>query len=164
MSEEVALDEAEQQCVDDIAEFGCHILKVFDNKGELPDFAYSVGFPISVGQPEVIILGLRLELMHSMINEICRQCREDGLVLSDGAVLEDLIGGHVCVAKHCTDQAAIDEFLCWAGWYHRTLHKTEVSEFYQIVWPGAKNGLFPWDEGAAQEVIDAQPALYEAAA
>lgn len=163
VSEQAPLDPAEQKCVDDIAEHGCHVIKVFDNEGDLPDFAYSVGLPVSVGQPEVLVYGLRLELMHSMINGIYRQCAE-GLLLVDGLRIQGLIEGHDCIARRCIDLNAIEEHLGWALWYHHSQRDQEVEEFYQIVWPGAVDGLFPWEEGASQDVIDLQPALYEDAA
>lgn len=163
MSQQAPLDPAEQKCIDDIAEHGCHVMKVFDNADGLPNFAYSVGLPVSVGQPEVLVYGLRLELMHSMINEIYRQCSE-GLELLDGKRVHNLIGGHDCIVRRCTDLGVIEEHLGWASWYHRSQQGKEVEEFFQIVWPGAVNGLFPWEEGASLDVIDAQPALYEDAA
>ena len=154
------LDPEERKCLADIAEYGCHILAVCDEDGDEPDFAYSVGFPVSVGQPEVLVYGLSREIMHSMINEIRRECAES-LLLSDGLRIHDLLEGHVCIARWCTDREAINEHLGWALWYHRTQRGVEVEGFYQIVWPGAASGLFPWDEGVSQDVIDAQPALYE---
>lgn len=163
MSELGDLDPQEQKCLDDIARYGCHILQVFDGQGKGEDFAYSVGFPVSVGQPEVLIYGLKPEIMKSMINEICRQCAE-GLALSDLLRIHNLLEGHDCIARWCSSREAIEEHLGWALWYHRTQRGLDVEQFYQIVWPGAVNGLFPWDDGASQDVIDAQPALYESVA
>ncbi|MBI1403480.1 MAG: DUF4262 domain-containing protein [Porphyrobacter sp.] len=154
------LDPEERKCLADIAEYGCHILAVWDKELKAIDFAYSVGFPVSVGQPEVLVYGLSRGIMHSMINEIRRQCAE-GLVLSDGMRIHNLLEGHDCIARWCTDREAIKEHLGWALWYHRTQRGVDVEGFYQIVWPGAASGLFPWDEGVSQDVIDAQLALYE---
>jgi len=160
VSKPSALDPQEQKCLDDVARFGCHILKVFDDKGEAESFAYSVGFPVSVEQPEVLVYGLPPELMASMIRQVRQQCSE-GLVLADGARIGNLLEGHDCIARSCRSRKAIEEHLGWAIWYHRTQRSEEVNEFYQIVWPGAVNGLFPWGPGASPDVIDAQPALYE---
>jgi hypothetical protein len=157
------LDPEERKCLADIAEHGCHILAVWDDEGNEPDFAYSVGFPVSVGQPEVLVYGLSREIMKSMINEVCRQCGE-GLELSDGLRIQGLLEGHDCIAKWCSSREAIDEHFGWALWYHSTQRGLDVEGFYQIVWPGAASGLFPWDEGVSQDVIDAQPALYESVA
>ncbi|MBA4009025.1 MAG: DUF4262 domain-containing protein [Erythrobacter sp.] len=160
MNQSPVLDPEEQKCLADIAEHGCHVLLIWDEELKEIDFAYSVGLPVSVGQPEVLVYGLGREIMHFMINEICRQCAE-GLVLSDGLRIHDLLEGHDCIARWCTNGEAIKEHLGWALWYHRTQRGVDVEGFYQIVWPGAASGLFPWDEGVSQDVIEAQPALYE---
>jgi len=160
MNQSPVLDPEEQKCLADIAEHGCHVLLIWDEELKEIDFAYSVGLPVSVGQPEVLVYGLGREIMHFMINEICRQCAE-GLVLSDGLRIHDLLEGHDCIARWCTNGEAIKEHLGWALWYHRTQRGVDVEGFYQIVWLGAASGLFPWDEGVSQDVIEAQPALYE---
>lgn len=154
------LDPDEQKVIDDIEQFGCHVSLVFDDKGVLPDFAYSIGFPVTVQQPEVIIYGLKRELMHSMVNELRRQCA-GGLLLVDGLQISELIEGFECVAKRVDDPDAIKEHFGWALWYHSTQHGRELTEAFQIVWPSAQQGLFPWDQGCDEFVISQQPALYE---
>jgi len=153
------LDADEQRVVDNVREHGCHILYVFDQDEELPDFAYSVGFEETVGQPEVIVFGLKRELMLSMINETHRQCAA-GLVLDDHCRVGGLIYGFDCVARLITDPDCIQEHFGWAMWYHRNRLGKPLSKAYQLVWPGRSQGLYPWDEGCPQEVIDHQPALY----
>ncbi len=41
------LDPAEQKVLDDIRDHGCQVMYVRDDKGDLPDFSYSIGFPVS---------------------------------------------------------------------------------------------------------------------
>lgn len=154
------LEAGEQRVLDNIRDHGCQVQYVFDPEGKLPDFSYSIGFPVSVGQPEVIVLGLPNKLMHSMVNEVRRQCAE-GLVLRDGAVVSGLLEGFDCVLRHVVNAAAIAEHFGWAIWYHRSQHGKELTEAYQIVWPGAQQGLFPWEPGCHSDVIALQPALYE---
>ncbi|WP_395394006.1 DUF4262 domain-containing protein [Novosphingobium sp. BL-8A] len=154
------LDEQEQAVLDNVRDHGCQSQFVFDPDGKEPDFAYSIGFPVSVGQPEVIVYGLRRDLMHFMVNEMRRQCA-GGLVLGEGVVVSGLLEGFDCVLRHVTDPVAIKEHLGWAIWYHRSQHGNAVKEAYQIVWPGAQQGLFPWDNGCDDYVISQQPALYQ---
>jgi hypothetical protein len=152
------LDAHEQKCVDDVCEYGCHIMQI-SAEDENPQFSYSVGFPVSTGQPEVIVFGLKQQLMHSMINEIRRQC-VDGLIMLDGTRVSNLLEGFDCILRHVTDWKAIKEHFGWAIWYHRTQRRSELVEAYQIVWPGAQQGLFQWDEGCDNSVISQQPSLY----
>ncbi|MGP1353712.1 MAG: DUF4262 domain-containing protein [Parasphingopyxis sp.] len=153
------LDSAEQKVVADIHEHGCHVMHVFDEHGTYPDFSYSIGFPETVSQPEVIVFGLKPELMHYMINDVHRQC-SNGLELQDGIEVGDLVEDHDCKLRFVHDKASIREHFSFAIWYHRSQRKERMTEAYQIVWPGAKQGLFPWEEGCDTDVIDAQPALY----
>ena len=154
------LDPADQKVLDDVRDHRCHVMNVFDPDGVLPDFSYSTGFPVSVAQPEVIVFGLPHELRHSMVNEVGRQYAE-GLVASDGLRVSGLLEGFDCVLRRITDTTSIDEHFGWASWYHRSQRGVELTEAYQIVWPGAQQGLYPWDEGCASEVIARQPALYK---
>ena len=154
------LDVHEQQALNNIRDHGCHVMWIFDDDGDQPDFCYSVGFPETVGQPEVIVFGLKQELMHSMVNNVRQQCAE-GLRLADWAKISGLIEGFDVVARTVNDDEAIHEHFGWAIWYHRSQRGEDVSEAYQLVWPGAVDGLFPWDAGCADNVIALQPALYQ---
>jgi hypothetical protein len=153
------LDVHEQKCLDDVREYGCHVLQI-SAEGDDPQFSYSVGFPTSVGQPEVIVFGLKFPIMHNMINEMRKQCAE-GLEIEDGIRIADLIEGFDCVARRVVCADAIKEHFGWAIWYHRRQQGTALTEAYQLVWPGKVQGLYPWDEGCDDHVIAQQPALYE---
>lgn len=161
MSEPPPLTDLEHDIVAKVDKYGCMIMHVFDDGGEGPDFSYSIGFPERAGQPDVIVFGLRKELMHSMINELFRQMQEDGLELSDGSSISDLLVGFDCIAREITDANAIREHFGSAIWYNRRVNDREMDRGYQIVWPGAYQRLFPWDEGCDSDVIELQPPLYE---
>jgi len=148
----------EQSILDNVERTGCHITLVFDP--EHPNFAYSVGFPDTVGQPEVIVFGLSNEIMGFMINETLRRCRA-GLALADGVRVEGLLEGHICIVRAIGAENIDRDHFNSAMWYQRRRSGTEMAEAFQIVWPGASDGLFPWDAGCADIVREAQPALYE---
>ncbi|HMI20176.1 MAG TPA: DUF4262 domain-containing protein [Sphingomonas sp.] len=150
----------EQSILDNIERTGCHITMVFDPEGQDPNFAYSVGFPDTVGQPEVIVFGLSNDMMGFMVNETLRLCR-DGLRLADGTSIDGLLQGHLCVARKVAAENIDRDHFNSAMWYQRRRSGIEMSEAFQIVWPGARDGLFPWDAGCADSVREAQPPLYE---
>lgn len=154
------LTEFEQRIVENVEQFGCHVMHVFDPDGVEENFSYSIGFPVSVSQPDVIAFGLPRKLMHSMINEIHRQCR-DGSAMRDGLRVSDLIEGFECELRSVRSEHIVAEYFGSAMWYCRTQTKHPMENAFQIVWPGAVSGLFPWEEGVSQDVIDTQPALYE---
>jgi Domain of unknown function (DUF4262) len=53
----------------DIQKYGYHVVSVFDPEQKLPTFCYSIGIQATCGSPEAIVLGVRPELGHFMINE-----------------------------------------------------------------------------------------------
>ena len=158
--EQRPLSEIEQKIANDVQRHGCSIMSVFDPEGEEPDFSYSIGFPEKLAQPEVIVFSLPKNLRASMINELYRQMSAEGLVMHDGQRVSDLLVGHDCILREVRNGEAIAEHFGSAIWYSRRFHDRELQQAFQIVWPGAQQGLFPWEEGCSQAVIDDQPALY----
>lgn len=160
MSAQQALSTFEEDILANVREFGCHINYVADPGGEPPIFGYSVGFLETVDQPEVIIFGLSSKMAGWMINELLLRCR-DGLQLEDGTQVEELLVDHVCVARTVCSRFIVPEYLNSAIWYHRYRTGEELDRVVQLVWPGAEDGLFPWDSGYDPGQAECQPALYE---
>lgn len=52
------------------------------------------------------------------------------------------------------------EYATSANWFWNDQGQDGHPPVYQIAWPGARDGLFPWEEGCAEEVITAQPQLW----
>jgi hypothetical protein len=154
-----SLNKYERDIITNINNSGCHINLVFDPEGEDPEFAYSVGFVQSVGQPEVIVFGLG-DLMGSMINDCLRACR-GGLQLTDGVEVLGLLRDHRCVAREVHPSWFIIDYFNSAMWFHETQLKKPLEQAVQLVWPDATNGLLPWEEGCGELTIAYQPALYE---
>lgn len=146
----------EQKIIANVREHGCHINYVFDPDGEMPAYAYSVGFQETVGQPEVIVFGLSMDVMKFMINQTLQQCRE-GLLLEDGAELNGLLEGHRCIVCEVSPANITREFFNSAIWFRNHVAGEEMDAAFQIVWPGAKDGLFPWEEGCSDIVQNLQP-------
>ncbi len=61
-------NEQEQKALDNIREYGCHVILVSE-EGELPPFAYSIGIQEVSNSPEVIVIGLEQDLAHYIVNE-----------------------------------------------------------------------------------------------
>lgn len=159
MSAVTASNDFERKIIDNVAAHGCHINFVFDPEGDEPSFAYSVGFEHTVGKPEVIVFGLPNEIIQPMINIILRLCKE-GLVMNDWTQVDGLLDGHRCFARNVIPEFIVPEYFNSAIWYHRSRTGEQLSRAVQIVWPGAVDGLFPWDEACDAGVRDWQPALW----
>lgn len=157
------LSRLEQQIIDNVEEFGCHITVVTppddldEDEGE-ERFAYSVGFPLTVDQPEVIVFGFSTELSAAVINGVLDMCRE-GLVLEDWKVIDGLLKGHRCMVREVEPDCLIPHYFNSAMWFAE--HEGDLmTRAMQIVWPGVDDGLFPWDKGCSQAVRDLQTPLY----
>ncbi|HUD93717.1 DUF4262 domain-containing protein [Sphingobium sp.] len=154
-----SLTDYEMRIIANIGNHGCHVVSVFDPQDDAQSFAYSVGFWESVGQPEVIILGLPSQMGAFAINEAYRQC-EAGLQLVDGLRIESLFEGYAvtCMARAVDSQYIIPDYLNSALWYHNLRTGKSLDVAYQLVW--TYEGLWPWDEGAPVELLEDQPLLY----
>jgi hypothetical protein len=153
------LTDFERKIIDNVRKHGCHINYVFDPNGEDPAFAYSVGFHETLGQPEVIVFGLSADLMKFMINETMRQCRA-GLRLEDGMQLHGLLEGHWCMPCAIPSENIRREHFNSAMWFRRLTTGEDMEDAFQIVWPGAEDGLFPWEDGASPQVRNLQLCLF----
>jgi hypothetical protein len=71
-----------------------------------------------------------------------------------------LLVGHRCVVRLVAPENLILEYFNSAQWHCRRQSGAEMTAAFQIVWPGAQDRLFPWDEGSSDIVRDLQPALY----
>ena len=136
----------------DIAEFGLHVIGVMEH-GDLPPFTYSIGIEQSLGMPELIVIGLKSGLAHSVINECYRQMKADPSIGPGTRIAGLLGGGFEClIGEVCSDHAR--EYMCWASW----LYKEQGFRAYQILSPST-SGNFPWEPEASDWFRNWQPIL-----
>ena len=159
MNAERSLNEAEKRIVAHVRDYDCHVVSVFDPNDVEPTFSYSVGLWETVGQPEVIILGLPAQMGSFAVNETLRQCQA-GLRLFDGQRIEGLFEEFdvICVARNVDARHLVPEYFNSAIWYHSMRTGKPLDTALQLVW--SYEGFYPWDEGAPPELIEDQPLLY----
>ncbi|MDI2127142.1 DUF4262 domain-containing protein [Yinghuangia seranimata] len=118
-----------------------------------PAFAHTVGIHHTLRRPELALLGLPVEVMHPLLNDVASGIR-DGAPTADGTRVEGLLAGGLPLALKQVD----------AGWYPVLFgsvlhfHRTAVPVL-QVVWTDPA-GLFPWDEGFAPKWLAEQPRLW----
>ncbi|MBI4854015.1 MAG: DUF4262 domain-containing protein [Acidobacteria bacterium] len=147
------MKKTDQRLVDDVKKYGCHIVKVFDNKGELPDFAYSVGVFHSFRQPEIVVFGLDLNLMQDLINNIVRTVKSGTAIVVDKPYAGFLCD-YNCVFR-LVDKQHYSELFGYAQWFY----KSDDFPVLQCFWPDKKH-FFPWQEGFSQPLLRLQPFLF----
>lgn len=152
------LNDSDLKVIADVEQHGFHSVGVFEDD-EGPGFQYSVGFGETLGSPEVIVFGLKRDVMHNMLWSMFRQIK-DGAKLSEGSKWSDLIEGHDCIAR-AVHPSQFSEYLGYCLWYDRHCRRAPLGNgVYQLFWPGRAQGLFPWERGCMNEVSERQPPLY----
>ena len=145
------MNEQDRKALADIEKFGCHVLNVMEGE-EQPRFSYSIGIEKTLNQPELIIVGLKPELSHSMINTYHRRLA-DGEVFIPEAFYSDFIEGFDVTFIEM-DKKYYNEYLGWGLW----LYSGNNFKAYQLIWPST-SGIWPWDEGKSEYYVWAQPIL-----
>ena len=155
----ISKEEYFERTLANIEEHGWQFTFVFDPDGKDPDFAYTVGFPKSLNAPELIVCGLPRDLMSHMLWEMHRKL-EKGEPIYDGARWPDLLEGFDCITKRAARADLYEDWVLSSVWHWEHCGNNGNPEVFQIVWPGARDGLFPWEDGSDRSVIDAQPTLW----
>lgn len=164
------LDPYDRLVIDGVRERGWQVLAVAEGGGDCgqcthegqpdhapgddtgPAFAYTIGLGHSAHHPDLLMSGLRHEVMQRALDEVARRVM-GGLRLAPGDHLEDVLAG-VPVAVEQVAESALEETVAWSGWFHR-----RAPEALVLVWPD-RNGVFPWQPGAPAAIHDRQPAAW----
>lgn len=150
------MDEADQKALDDIEEFGCHVLGVMEGDNE-PSFSYSIGIEKQQGKPDLAIVGLKNKLAHSIINNYKNRLLA-GESFEPGKYYSDFLGNFdVCFIE--VDKKHYDDYFGWGLW----LNKGENFKMLQLIWP-TTDGFWPWDVDKSEFYIWAQPILNKSGA
>jgi len=147
------MDEKDQKALDDIEQYGCHVINVMEGDDE-PSFTYSIGINKKQKKPDVVILGLKNELAHSITNNYKNRLL-DGEIFEPGNYYSGFLGDFdVCFVK--VSRKHFKEYFGWGLW----LHNGDNFEMLQMVWPTTE-GVWPWDENKSEFYNWAQPILNE---
>lgn len=129
-------DKAEKKLLADIKKTGWHVIIVPpDEVG--PGFAYSIGLYKTFGHPEIIILGLKGEVAHGLINGIGEAVR-NGKKFTSGKFYSGIIEGFKCFLL-AVDEKNYEEHVGYARWYYQG----NWFPLLQCIFPTA-TGKFPW--------------------
>ncbi|KPJ91599.1 MAG: hypothetical protein AMJ53_11280 [Gammaproteobacteria bacterium SG8_11] len=145
------MDKQEQKAVDDIEKFGCHVIHVLEEE-DLPGFTYSIGIYASTGKPDMLIMGLKREVAHSIINEYNKRVKSGEEFVPNSSYGGFLEGFDVVFKK--MDKKFYKNYLGWGLWFY----KGDAFEMLQMVFP-TTSGIWPWEEDAPEDFLWFQPLL-----
>ncbi len=146
------MNEYEKNILDHIDKHGCSVTSVFDPDEEDPPFTYSIGITESYGAPEIIIVGLKKDISHWMVNEYKRRVSEGEAFVFNVPYLGFLEGFAVCFGLVIEEHKK--EYMrstCW-------LYQNSDFEALQLIWPNT-SGVWPWDTNASEWFRANQPLL-----
>jgi len=145
------MDAAEQKLVSDVETHGWHVMNVMEDE-EGPGFAYSIGLTRSLGHPEILVVGLPRDTMHSLINLVGEEVRQGG-AFKAGATYEQLLEGY-----HATFRAIPkDQYRNYLG-FARWFYDGDDFPALQLIYPD-REGRWPWDPQASAGFRAQQPVL-----
>ena len=108
--------------------------------------------------PELIVIGLKSSVAHSVINECYRQMKE-GIAIAPGARVAGLLCGDFECLIGEVNPAYFEDYMGWALWLKKGSH----FKAFQIIFPSTAN-VFPWEPEASAWFRNYQPLLAERAA
>jgi hypothetical protein len=145
------VDNEDQKAHDDIEQFGCHVINVMEGEEE-PQFTYSIGINKKQDKPDLIIVGLKRELAHSVINNY-KDRLLDGETFETGVFYSGFLGNFdVCFIE--VDKSHYKDHFGWGLW----LHEGDNFNVLQLVWP-TTDGQWPWSTEKSDFYKWAQPIL-----
>ncbi len=145
------MDKGDEKLLADIEEFGWHVLNITEDESG-PRFSYSVGLFKTFGHPEIIIIGLKHELAHVLINNIGHDIKS-GKKYQSGQFYADILDNFDCLMIDVKKEH-FREHVGYGGWYY----KGDNFPLLQCIYPTVK-GIYPWDKNWPEDIRYLQPIL-----
>ena len=137
----------------DIARVGWHVVKVRERtEADEPPFAYTLGLTRTYGHPELMIVGLDLDDMHAVLNDLGDLVKAGRVFASMDEVAEILEG---CLCRIAP--VAHSQLDMWVGQALEYYGNADVT-LLQCLWPD-RNGRFPGDADFDERLSLLQPLL-----
>lgn len=127
----------------DIEKFSCHIINVIEDDDN-PEFTYTVGFYEKFKKPEIIIIGLKQELAHTLLNNIAFDL-ENGKSYEAGKFYEGVLDDFLCYFGE-VPKSEYKEYVGYALWYY----EGDNFPLLQLIYPTVK-GIFPWQKSLPED-------------
>lgn len=144
--------QAKERIVSDIKQYDCH-LALLNSDGYSPAFAYTIGLYEKFQHPEIIILGLPIDIMGHILNGLRDEIRK-GNTYTSNQKYNDLLEGYEIQFLEVKKENYHD-YLGYAGWYYSNSFNFPV---LQLIWPDKEN-YWPWEKEFNENWKFKQPLL-----
>ena len=146
----IGSDDIERDVLTHVQKFGWSCINVPAESGQ-PTWTFSIGFYETWHFPELVVIGLTLEVAHSTLTFVARQLAE-GRRIDLASPNDELFNDPCCFIE--VPKQHYGDYVGTAVWFYNW------GDFplYQIVWP-SRDGYFPWNELASDYLKQMQPVL-----
>ena len=142
-----------QQAQKNIELYGLHILHILGD-AEGARFTYSIGLYKTFGHPEIILLGLKAEVAHSILNAMADVIRNHHS-FNSYLFYDDVLDGYACYMLP-VEQQHYDAYVGQAVSYYGHAD----FPLLQCVYPSVE-GVYPWNKDASESLRWFEPLLGE---
>lgn len=144
----IAEDESDRKLLADIERVGWHLVGIPADK-EGPGYVFSVGLQHTFDQPEILIIGLEIQIAGQLLNAI-GEMMQAGSNFTDSTIVDDLADGFPMAFRTIAKQY-YRPYVGYALWFY------ESSNFplLQCLWPD-RASRFPWDANCNQSCCELQ--------
>jgi hypothetical protein len=146
-------DEHDRFILENIERVGWSVIGIEDSEeGEdVPTYSFSVGIYHTLGQSELLVMGLKPQTATVLINNIGEAMRQ-GRRFAAGDRAEDV--ANMPVAFVAVDPAHYRKYVGYIRW----LYRGSGFPLLQCVWPDGQ-GVFPWEPGYDSRFFESQRVL-----
>jgi hypothetical protein len=147
------LDEGERKFIEKIRKHGWVNTAVLESD-DGPNFSYTTGMYVNAAHPEVIMFGMKREIMHDVFWGVFREVgAEDPLPVG---VRTDRLFSNLPAYVFPVATRHYEAYLGWNRWFYAG----DNFPCLQVVWPD-RSGIFPWERDFDTAFADDQTDLTE---
>jgi hypothetical protein len=143
--------EPERKAIADVQSHGWHVVKVMEDS-EGPAFAYTVGLQHSFAHPELIVVGLSLDVGHAILNTAGESIRR-GVRYAAGLQSDGVLKSRACTFREMPE-SQFRNYMGWALWFYDGPFFSAL----QLIWPD-HDDRWPWDPSVDPEFCEMQPVI-----
>ena len=143
----------EEKILKNVKKHGYQLNGIVGSEGGEPPFMYSVGFWVTFGHPEIIIVGLHSDTAIRIFGMINEHLKEGGQHFEQDEIYAEFIEGYECGFINVIPDK-IKEYLLSSCW----LYGENSFPALQLVFQD-ENHLWPWDDEASDQFVWNQPLL-----
>lgn len=135
-----------------IKTYGLQVMHIMAGDDHEPPFSYSIGLYESYGHPEIIIVGLKQELCHTLINNIAHDIK-NGKVFAPQQFDPGILNGFKCLFIE-VDPINYDAYVGQAQRHYGN----DDFPLLQCIYPTIK-GIYTWEAEWPGNIKNLQPIL-----